>query len=110
MRDSGDVAVGCDDIFLVGGLSHVTVVCRRTKDNVSLLYPAVFARRLDHNAGEITPVDPWVARLAKAIVCTFPVDRVESDGEGLHEDLVVAAEFWDPLGFLECILLAGPVK
>ena len=27
-----------------------------------------------------------------------------------HEDLIVAAEFWDPLGFLECILLAGPVK
>lgn len=83
LRDSRHIAFGGDDVLLVSRFAHIAIVCGGTEDDVSLLYPAIFPRCLDYNAGEIASVDPWVAGLAEAVVCAFPVDWVESNGKSL---------------------------
>ncbi|KAK7518798.1 hypothetical protein IWZ03DRAFT_157024 [Phyllosticta citriasiana] len=110
LGDPRNVRISRHHILLISRLAHVSVIRRRPKNNVPTLNAARPARRPDDNASKIPPVDPGVRRLAEAVVWALPIDRVESNGEDLDEELVIALEWGNVLGSLERVLLSRTVE
>ena len=95
---------------MIRSLAHISIVCRWTEDNVSVLNPATIARTFHDNAGEVSTVDPGIAWLAEAIIRSLPIDRVKPDGENLNENFIVSVKLGEVLGTLKSIFLARAVK
>lgn len=95
---------------MIGRFTHISVIGGRAKYDISLLDAGVCATCADDDSRKVPPIDPWIAWLGEAIVCAFPVDWIEANGQDLNENLSLALEIRNVSRMLELVLLAWAVE